>query len=415
MRADRRVRSLHGESNKSSVQEWHIDSKINECPISALADTGANINAISKDEADRIGLLPKPGTAGNTIRLPSGRICASLGTTSLRFNFKGEKKVHFLACNIVEKLESGMVLCYEFLRETKTLTDFFKNRIKEVMRFGLQRFSLCLLDDHGSCSGARARMVGFINGTRVSAVPDTGSGIMAVSASYAKRLGLKVDTNHTTHVAFADGSSAMTSGTVEAAWNFLPPQTQTEGPWDHDWDYQWHVIEDLPADAILSLEFIKQHNVFSRHEHAFVSSSPRSKLAEIFGIHELPGGNEELSNLAAQFETDLTSPDPFTYNMLVRENARRCEIQRKICDLPPDTRAAMHDREQKRIEAWERIHHAKQTGDADWSRLRDEYLSSLPRPAQFIRPQASAALINTMLNGQSTKSNKFWRWLPRRK
>ncbi|KAI1350810.1 hypothetical protein F5Y01DRAFT_139962 [Xylaria sp. FL0043] len=428
-------------------QEWQVQGEANGCAITALADTGANINAISKDDADRIGISPEPGTAGKTIRLPSGKTCLSLGTTNFNFSFDGEQTVHSIRCNVVEKLEYSMILCYDFLRKTETLTRFFKTRIQEVARSSLRGFSLCLLDDTAVCDGIKARMDGFINGTRARVVPDTGSGIMAVSASYARRLGLKVDTNRRTRVTFADGSSAITSGIVKAAWTFLPPDSQSElrpclddggkvmstdgkkrlvgsdsqkdddsqnhDTWDYEWEYEWHVIDDLPVDAILSLDFIKEHDIFNRHEHAFVLIPPRSTLAELFGICELPGGNEGLRNLAEEFLADLASPDPFTYNMVVRESARRSEIQGKIRDLPLDAQATQLIIEQKRIDCWTRIHSAK-VNERDWSRLRDDYLLSLrSQPDELILPHYPTAPTETALEDRPTRLKRFWRWRPR--
>ncbi|KAI0810175.1 hypothetical protein GGR55DRAFT_128037 [Xylaria sp. FL0064] len=428
-------------------QEWHVQGAANGFAINALADTGANINAISKDDADRIGISPEPGTAGKTIRLPSGKICLSLGTTNFNFNFDGEQIIHAIRCNIVEKLEYSMILCYDFLRKTETLTQFFKARIKEVARSSLRGFSLCLLDDHAACDGVKARIDGFINGTRARVVPDTGSGIMAVSASYARRLGLQVDTNRRTRVTFADGSSATTSGIVKAAWTFLPPDSQSElrpclddggkvmstdgkkrlvgsdsekddnsqddGTWDYEWEYEWHVIDDLPVDAILSLDFIKQHDIFNRHEHAFVLIPPHPTLAELFGICELPGGNEGLRNLAEEFLADLASPDPFTYSMVVRESARRSEIQRKIRDLPLDAQAIQLIIERKRIDSWTRIHSSRVDGN-DWPRLRDDYLLSLrSQPNKLILPQHSIAPTETAPEGRSTRLRGFWPWRSR--
>ncbi|KAI0905882.1 hypothetical protein F4823DRAFT_566300 [Ustulina deusta] len=409
--------------------EWHIKGEVNGHSVDALADTGANVNAISKDEADRLGLVPDPGSASKRIRLPSGKTCPSLGTANLAFNFNGEKTVHLLRCNIVEKLEYSMIVCYDFLRKTETLTRFFKKRIKEVARSSLHRFSLCLLEDDAASDEIRARMDGFINGAPVRAVPDTGSGIMALSASYARRLGLQVDTTRRTHVTFADGSSAMTSGVVKATWNFLPPDPysgrrawlddggraasadwtkwlvvssdaerneaqnddKNDNTWDYEWEYEWHIIEDLPVDAILSIDFIRRHDVFGRHEHAFVCAAPRAALlAEIFGI--------------------LNSPNPFAYNMVVRESARQSEIQRKIQDLPREARATQRMIEQGRIDSWNRIKDARENGE-DWSRLRDEYLSSLRlQPAQLSWPQhPPAGTYNAPKGRNNARARGAWR------
>ncbi|KAI0544308.1 hypothetical protein F4679DRAFT_565421 [Xylaria curta] len=430
--------SLSDVKNGIRAPEWHVIGEINGCPIDALADTGANVNAISKDEADRTGILPQPGTAGKTIRLPSGKICLSLGTADLSFSFDGEHAAHSLRCNIVERLEYGMVLCYDFLRKTETLTRFFKDRIKEVTKSGMKRFSLCLLDDSAVPNIMRARMNGFINGSLANVVPDTGSDIMAISASCVRRLGLEVDITRKTQVTFADGSSATTLGIVTAAWNFIPlsPQnelysclddgghaTSADGRkrrvsdiesddeddwWEYEWEYEWHVIEDLPVDAILSLDFIKTHDVFARHQHAF-SHIPCPMPAELFGICELPGGNEGIRSVVEEFILDLNSADPFTYEMVVRESARQSEIKRTILDFPSPIQETQRVVEEKRIDFWNRIKNAKERGE-DWVHLRDEYITGLGlQSAQLPRPQNPNPPPSTASRTGATRTRAFWR------
>ncbi|KAI1115613.1 hypothetical protein F5Y14DRAFT_117304 [Nemania sp. NC0429] len=434
----------------SSAEEWHVEGEVNGFLIEALADTGASINAMSRSEADRIGLIPEPGGAGKKIRLPSGKTCRSLGTANLRFNFQGEDAVHALRCNIVDGLEYGMIVCYDFLTKTETLTRFFKTRIKEVARSCLRRFPLCLMEDISASSDTRARMDGRINGASARVVPDTGSGIMAVSAAYARRLGLPVDTTRRTKVVFADGSSATTSGIVRAIWSFLPPDPETElraclddggqaassdgakrlvrssdaqsmdaiedegNAWDYDWEYEWHVIEDLPVDAILSLDFIKRHDVFARHQHAFVHAPPPLTLAEMFGICELPGGSRELKNLAGEFLADLNSSDPFTHAMIARESARQCEIGRRIMELPPAVQETQRAIEQARIDSWRRIAAAREKGQ-DWTRLRSDYVQGLHlQPAQLSWPQ-NPTETPVALNCQDKQRGRggLWRWRSR--
>ncbi|KAI0152713.1 hypothetical protein GGR57DRAFT_503580 [Xylariaceae sp. FL1272] len=435
-----------GMNDSLAAGEWHIAGAVNGVDIQALADTGANINAISKNEADRRGLIPEKRGAGRTIRLPSGKICHSLGTTNINFNFSGEETIHNLRCTIVDRLEYSMVVCYDFLEKTQTLTRHFKQRIKEVARTCLHKFPLCLLEDVAAASETRARMEGLINGESVKVVPDTGSGIMAVSAKYAKRLGLQVDTSRRTKVVFADGSSAITSGTVKATWNFVPPDSQTDlraclddggqaldskgtkrlisssdiesannaedqgNAWDYDWEYEWHVIEDLPVDAILSLSFIKQHDVFGRHQHAFVRTLPSPAMAEILGICELPGGSKELKSLAGEFISDLSSRDPFSLDMIVRESARQGEIRRRIEELHADGQNIQLLIEEARIQAWKRIEAAKRNGE-NWCQLRAEYLRNLSsRSTQLSWPQDDIETPVASSQGRANKRGILWLW-----
>ncbi|GAW19295.1 hypothetical protein ANO14919_087810 [Xylariales sp. No.14919] len=400
-------------------QEWHIEAMVNGFSVDVLADSGATINGISKGEADRVGAVVIPDTAGQTIRLPSGETCLSLGVAAVEFNFEGEEKTYKLRCNIVESLEWAMIVCYDFLRTTETLTRFFAERIKEISPSSLYRVPLSLVvGDNIVSNGTGARMHGFINSIRTTVVPDTASAIMAMSTSCAHLHMLKVDTKQRKNVTFVDGSTALTRGVVRSTWIFLNPDTNVEpptclvndrfhqaagpdetirrlitteetdddgedterGPWDYVWEYEWHVIDGLPVDAVLSLEFIKQHDVFNKHQHSFLSPSVLPAVPEIFGICELPGGPNGLTNLAEAFLADLASPDPFSFNMIVRESARRSEIQRTILTLPGNVQSAQRDMEEHRIASWGAIKELKDRG-GDWKLRRDEYLASL-RPQQ---------------------------------
>lgn len=238
--------------------EWLINGRINGSLVEALADTGANVNAIFEDEASTRGLKPEPGTAGRRIKLPSGKNCTTLGTTTVGFQFQGEDVVHSLSCGIVERLEYKFILGFDFLRKTETLSRF-KHRIKEVLLSGVRKFSLRLLDAFDVPDEAKARMYGRIDGKPAVIVPDTGSSIMAISASYARRRRLQIDRSQKTVVRFAQGSTAQTTGTVIATWKFQSSSTNTDTEHEQQmgdsWEYEWHVIEGLSVDGIVNIDF----------------------------------------------------------------------------------------------------------------------------------------------------------------
>ncbi|RWA06401.1 hypothetical protein EKO27_g8707 [Xylaria grammica] len=400
-------------------QEWHIEGMVNGFSVDVLADSGSTINGISKDEADRVGAVVIPDTAGQPIRLPSGETCLSLGIAAVEFNFEGEKKTYKLRCNIVESLEWAMIVCYDFLKTTETLTRFFAERIKEISLSSMYCVPLSLAIEENTVSDGRgARMQGFINSIRTTVVPDTASAIMAMSTSCADLHMLEIDTTQRKNVTFVDGSTELTRGVIKSTWIFLNPNTNVEpptclvndhfhqaagpddtirslitteetdddeddterDPWDYVWEYEWHVIDGLPVDAVLSLDFIKQHDVFNKHQHSFLRPSVLPAVPEILGICELPGGSKGLINLAEAFLIDLASPDPFSLNMIVRESARRSEIQRTILTLPGNVQSAQRDMEEHRIASWGAIKELEDRG-GDWKLRRDEYLASL-RPQQ---------------------------------
>ncbi|KAI0971035.1 hypothetical protein F4678DRAFT_461581 [Xylaria arbuscula] len=434
----RRIDQAHSDS----AQEWHIAGTVNGVSVDILADSGSTINSMSKDEADRVGATVDPDTAGGTIRLPSGETFLSLGVVAVGFTFEGEEKISVLHCTIVGTLEWAMIVGYDFLKTTETLTRFRDQRIRQVSPSDLYRMPLSLMvEDNTVSDGSGARMEGFINGIRTTVVPDTGSAIIAMSTSYADRQGLEIDATRRKEVTFVDGSTALTRGIVKGTWVFLNPDPDVEphtslvnhlshqveepvetterryiyedtdagrDPWDYVWEYEWHVIDGLPVDAVLNLDFIKRHDVFNKHQHSFIRPPFRCKIPEILGICELPGGCKGLVNLAEAFVADLTSPDPFSYNMILRESARRSEIQRTILNLPDNLQSAQRDIEKRRIADWNSIKDFKDRGE-DWQLLRDQYVGSLRlQSAQMPSLQSPAVRGDTSNDGKKGKKRKFW-------
>lgn len=306
--------------------EWHVLGQLNGKPVEALADTGANCNAISASCASEGYLTPDPGSTRARIRLPSGKYCMSLGTTTLQFRFDGEEEVHNVECNIVPKLKQACVLALGFLRTTETLTNF-KSRLKEVPLPRGHRMSLRLMRDGevGSDLNNDA-LTGYVAGGRCLAMPDSGSSIMALSGSYVRGRQMHIDRRKRCKVKFIDGSSAWTSGMVTAPWQFRRSRISFRdmlysilcclllNPWFPDARpprtvQEWHVIENMDVDAILSIDFIKEHDIFRAYESSFVTrlKSSDTFAAKIYGICPYPEGNKKLETLASSFYSDSKS------------------------------------------------------------------------------------------------------------
>ncbi|KAI2616357.1 hypothetical protein GGR54DRAFT_243726 [Hypoxylon sp. NC1633] len=399
------LEQVRPQQTDDSVQcEWHVEGRINGTSIEALADTGANVNAISENQASKMGLTPVPGSAGKRIRLPSGETCTILGTTNVNFKFIGEPVAHSLPCVIVANLDYKLIIGFNFLCQTKTLSQS-KHRIKEYPVPGARRFSLRLLQDDGLSDEGRARIRGRINGKSALVVPDTGSSIMAVSAAYAKRLGLWIKRRRKTDVRFADGSTSSTVGMISAPWQFESANGNVEP--QPRWEYKWHVLEGLPVDAVVSINFIKAHDVFGRQDRSILGDELGAEDAEIYGICRVARGSENLNRLADEFFSDMSSSDPFTYNMRVRESARRMEINRRIAELPPGQQTPERGNEQSRREKWDRIHNDYPSGD--WSRLRDDYLAGMRIQSQGnTQTQTAAASGHGISLGR--KQRFHWPW-----
>ncbi|PWI69510.1 hypothetical protein PCL_01157 [Purpureocillium lilacinum] len=215
--------------------------------------------------------------------------------------------------------------------------------------------ALRLLDGHSAFENEdKARLAGFVGGLPCVAVPDTGSTIMAMAASFAADRGLDIDPTRRIKVRFADGSEAATLGTATASWALRED--------DYQVNYEWHVLEGLSVNAILSIDYIKSHDIFGgEHESSFVDADTAVdwEHSDIFGIFRVAEGSEELGKLADDFFTDINSPDRFTYPQRVKEYARREEIQNAIAKLPTAQHETAQAAEKDRQRYWEhrqRIH-----------------------------------------------------------
>jgi predicted aspartyl protease len=259
----------------SATRSFHVQGEVNGHKIGALPDSGAERCYIKDDLARSLGLTPEAGSACE-ILLPSKEKIQSPGSVDVEWKFSGESKVYSLKCFVLPICHHAraLILGANVLRHTKMLTDF-RNRIKTCTRPLTRRLGLHLLDSE------RERVWGFLNGCQTSALGDFGSDIMAISASCAQRLGLRVNKqpHNRIEVEFADGSSAITAGMVFGVdWMF--------GDAGAVFKCDFHVLNNLPADVILSNEFLWEQDVFSNYGQYFynLESSGSPKLSLITHI-----------------------------------------------------------------------------------------------------------------------------------
>jgi hypothetical protein len=258
----------------SATRSFHVQGEVNGHKIDALPDSGAEKCYIKDDLARSLGLTPEAGSACE-ILLPSKEKIHSPGSVDVEWKFSGESKVYPLKCFVLPICQHALILGAKVLRQTKTLTDF-RNRIKTCIRPLTRRFGLHLLDSE------RERVWGFLDGCQTSALGDFGSDVMAISASYAQRLGLRVNKQprNRIEVEFADGSSTFTAGMVFGVdWMF--------GDTGAVFKCDFHVLNNLPADVILSNEFLWEQDAFSNYEQYFYnlesSGSPELSLITHIG------------------------------------------------------------------------------------------------------------------------------------
>ncbi|KAH8763133.1 hypothetical protein F5883DRAFT_113460 [Diaporthe sp. PMI_573] len=114
-------------------------------------------------------------------------------------------------------------------------------------------------------------------------------------------------------------------------------------------------MENMDVDANLTIDFLKDRDIFRASESILVTrlKSSDTFCANTYGICPYPEGNKRLESLAGSFYSDIQSPDPFSYEMLVREDARRSENQKAIASLAPGFREAARLAETKRQQFWD--------------------------------------------------------------
>ncbi|KAK3325065.1 hypothetical protein B0H66DRAFT_599252 [Apodospora peruviana] len=336
------LRDKYSSAGFADVARGSINCRI----VDAVVDSGASLNVMSSSFAHDLGLALTPVTT--TITLPSGRTIEGIGTVRIPWQFDKEDTIHNIVCTVLSSCASELILGSGFLTSTKTLT-VFKHRVRKVRRpsssssswLTRATFSVNLIGVN------QQRISGFFNGQTVTAVPDSGSDAMFVSASYTKRHGLSISTdkaNSRRQVEFVDGSHAFTTGIVQGAqWQFRRGEEAVE--------CNFFVLENLPVDIILSNSFLDEFDVFSRYEDRLVSKPDVSP--EIFGISLIGKYSEELRCLESEHHQDLKSTNPFSPEMIVKESARRSEIRDKIKGLPDGEQDAAGRNEDERQRQWQ--------------------------------------------------------------
>lgn len=117
---------------------------------------------------------------------------------------------------------------------------------------------------------------GHLQGTDVSAFPDTGAAANFISLPYAQRHGLVVDKNFRKHVKVGNGSTIRVVGTTTLPFMFAG---ETERH-----DLTFHVLRKSVHDVILGSTFLRVSETFTRFVHR-VGRKAREVAGR--GIHRL--------------------------------------------------------------------------------------------------------------------------------
>lgn len=272
------TRSRPRESTTSFSPRRLIASSINGKRLDAIADSGASFNVISQELADALGLTIDQSYI-RSVCLPSGTKIRTLGRTEGIFKFSGEEKSYTLLCVVLEKCIHPLVLGSHFLQVTQTLTKH-TSRIHKVFS------NILSLNFLGELECEQYLLGGYLNCQAADIVPDTGSDIMVMSLTFAKRLGLLIHDGpqHRTKVQLIDGSEVCTIGKVRGVkWQY-----QKWIDWSshrlRKFGHEFHIIRHLPVDVIVGNEFIDEVGLFQNHSHRLVLRQPKEAHPGIYGI-----------------------------------------------------------------------------------------------------------------------------------
>jgi hypothetical protein len=287
------------------IRERRVPGTIDGLEVEAIPGTGVEDCFISAAFLERIrqrdqeeygsfgiflarGMRDPFGTL-KPVRLASGKTVAADTRVAVSWRFQGETMTHWLVCRVLPQCTHDLILGDSFLRATETLTKF-KHRIKTTVRsLGLKLLSSLRLNYMGF---DKRRMWGYLNGELVSALPDSGSDIMVVSAEYARRRGFVVDRGPEKQVMvqFADGSTAWADGVLSGLeWEFGYAGGKVVS--------DFFVLEDLPVDVLLSSDFVFEHDVFGTHEMSFFEYGSGLDWLHLCNIRLIGRYNRDLEKL----------------------------------------------------------------------------------------------------------------------
>ena len=242
--------------NPATKRHYEVPGNLNGAQVTAFPDTGAEKNVISLDFAVR-NKINIQRDSQLEFQLPTGKVSRSVGTAYLPWRFSHESKVFNILFSVLPKCTHDVIIGGNFLKFTQTLTKFAR-RIKTKLLPFPPRLGVKLLGSQ------KQRVRGSLDGEHVVAVPDTGSDVMLVSTAYAKQRGFRIfgQNDCRSELEFADGSRAFTRGLVkDIDWSFD----------DSDTSYQcdFHVLDNLSVDVVLSNDFLFNVNAFSGYDSSF--------------------------------------------------------------------------------------------------------------------------------------------------
>src|ERR1700712_3237524 len=102
--------------------EWFISGSLSGVPVSAIPDTGSNLDIVSVDFV-KPHAITVDTSCRRKIQLPKGRVI-SIGTVSLPFRFEDEMSTVTRVFTVMPNCLHDVILSDPFLRSSETFTKF---------------------------------------------------------------------------------------------------------------------------------------------------------------------------------------------------------------------------------------------------------------------------------------------------
>ena len=283
--------NLSVKHEKLSLREvYNVPGRITKekYSVCAVPDTGAEQNILSAKAANQYRLVVDAAGGKKRFILPNGREVWSEGTVRTAWLFEGEPSQSFdISFQVLRGCPSDVIFGNGFLKQTATMTTNNKRlRAQLVLEADIGSFF--------SFGRSHQRVAGAINGTKVTALPDTGCVLNLVSLKYALDNDLDIDMkeDHTGALQYADGTTEETIGRVTTKWAF-------NDDLEHPVTLHFEVLVNCRYDVVLGQEALLASEAMTKHTGSFFEQTVTGAM-ELSPVVSKPHILQELEKLTTK-------------------------------------------------------------------------------------------------------------------
>ena len=252
-----------GEGLALATRVHGVPGHINGVDTFALASTESPHNVVAECFATNCGLPIK--RTKRAFKLANGTSTHAIGTTMAQWRFSGETThTKELTFHVLSTGSCDVILGSEYLRESRTMdTNWHRIESREVDKTYIPRVNIL--------GSATHSVVGTFEKEHIYGLPGTGCEANLVSEYYLRQRDLEwlVDRHVCRSVVLADGSLAITTGQVTAAWRY----GRDRWPWRTNFAV-FDVLPDCPYHVVLGQDLLYGSAAYLRYASCFVEREP---------------------------------------------------------------------------------------------------------------------------------------------